>query len=149
MQVNSISSYNTNFNGLHVSRQTLKAIGCTRKELLNNPSIREASEKYDVIVRAGNRDIYKDDMWYPMNTIFRTIGSSMAVGTAAALSLMGTVDITKLGVIPFTIICSVPTFATVWLNRLYDNHKYKPVKEIVIQAGKGVDSDEDYIRNCE
>lgn len=149
MQVNSINSYNTNFSGLHVSKKTLKAIGCTRKELLRNSSIREASEKYDVIIKAGNRDVDKFDPAYPMNTVLRTMGSCMAVGIITALSLMATVDVASLGVIPCALACFIPTFATLWLNKKYDDHKFKPVKEIVIQAGKGVNENKDYIKNCE
>ena len=45
MQVRSINkSNNTNFNSLYASKKTLKAIRCTRKELLSNRSIREAAE---------------------------------------------------------------------------------------------------------
>ena len=148
MQVNSINSYNTNFNGLHVSKQTLKAIGCTRKDLLNNQSIREAAEKYDVLVRAGNRDVEKYDPWYPMNTYFRTIGTSMLAGITGGIIglLTGAATAGIFSLAPFVFI---PTFGTLGLNFLYDRHKYKPVKEIVIQAGKGVDANEDYIRNCE
>ena len=149
MQIDSINSYNTNFNGLHVSKQTLKAIGCTRKDLLRNPSIREAAEKYDVVIKAGNRDVDKFDPAYPMNTILRTMGTCMGVGIITALTLMATVDVASIGIIPCTLVCFIPTFATLWLNKKYDDHKFKPVKEIVIQAGKGVDANEDYIKNCE
>lgn len=148
MQVNSINSYNTNFNGLHVSKQTLKAIGCTRKDLLNNPSIREAAEKYDVLVRAGNRDVEKYDPWYPMNTYFRTIGTSMLAGITGGIIGLLTGAATA-GIFSFAPFVFIPAFGTLGLNFLYDRHKYKPVKEIVIQAGKGVDANEDYIRNCE
>ena len=148
MQVNSINSYNTNFNGLHVSKQTLKAIGCTRKDLLNNPSIREAAEKYDVLVRAGNRDVEKYDPWYPMNTIFRTTGTSMLAGITGGIIGLLTGAATA-GIFSFAPFVFIPAFGTLGLNFLYDRHKYKPVKEIVIQAGKGVDANEDYIRNCE
>ena len=147
MQVNSINSYNTNFNGLHVSKQTLKAIGCTRKDLLNNPSIREAAEKYDVLVRAGNRDVEKYDPWYPMNTYFRTIGTSMLAGITGGIIGLLTGAATA-GIFSFAPFVFIPTFGTLGLNFLYDRHKYKPVKEIVIQAGKGVDENEDYIQNC-
>ena len=148
MQVNSINSYNTNFNGLHVSKQTLKAIGCTRKDLLNNPSIREAAEKYDVLVRAGNRDVEKYDPWYPMNTYFRTIGTSMLAGITGGIIGLLTGAATA-GIFSFAPFVFIPAFGTLGLNFLYDRHKYEPVKEIVIQAGKGVDANEDYIRNCE
>ena len=148
MQVNSINSYNTNFNGLHVSKQTLKAIGCTRKDLLNNPSIREAAEKYDVLVRAGNRDVEKYDPWYPMNTYFRTIGTSMLAGITGGIIGLLTGAATA-GIFSFAPFVFIPAFGTLGLNFLYDRYKYKPVKEIVIQAGKGVDANEDYIRNCE
>ena len=148
MQVNSINSYNTNFNGLHVSKQTLKAIGCTRKDLLNNPSIREAAEKYDVLVRAGNRDVEKYNPWYPMNTYFRTIGTSMLAGITGGIIGLLTGAATA-GIFSFAPFVFIPAFGTLGLNFLYDRHKYKPVKEIVIQAGKGVDANEDYIRNCE
>ena len=148
MQVNSINSYNTNFNGLHVSKQTLNAIGCTRKDLLNNPSIREAAEKYDVLVRAGNRDVEKYDPWYPMNTYFRTIGTSMLAGITGGIIGLLTGAATA-GIFSFAPFVFIPAFGTLGLNFLYDRHKYKPVKEIVIQAGKGVDANEDYIRNCE
>lgn len=148
MQVNSINSYNTNFNGLHVSKQTLKAIGCTRKDLLNNPSIREAAEKYDVLVRAGNRNVEKYDPWYPMNTYFRTIGTSMLAGITGGIIGLLTGAATA-GIFSFAPFVFIPAFGTLGLNFLYDRYKYKPVKEIVIQAGKGVDANEDYIRNCE
>lgn len=149
MQVNSINSYNTNFNGLHVSKQTLKAIGCTRKDLLNNPSIREAAEKYDVLVRAGNRDVEKYDPWYSMNTILRTWGTSMAAGALGCLAARFCIDIAAAGIMGCLPWCLIPGLSVLGLNFLYDKHKFKPVKEIVIQAGKGVDANEDYIRNCE
>ena len=148
MQINSINGYNTNFSGLHVSKQTLKAIGCTRKELLSNSSIREASEKYDVLIKAGRGERYKNDHWNPLSTYYRTIATCMGTGIIAGIATMATIDVTALGVGWFTALCSVPTFAVFCLNMLYDKHKLKPVKEIVIQAGKGVDANEDYIKNC-
>ena len=36
---------NTNFQSLHASKKTLKAIGCSKKELLKNSAIRKAAEK--------------------------------------------------------------------------------------------------------
>ncbi len=149
MQVNSINSYNTNFSGLHVSKKTLKEIGCTRKELLRNNSIREASEKYDVLIKAGKGERYKDDPWYPLNTYYRTIATCMGTGIIAGVTTMLATDVTALGVGWYTALCSIPTFAVFCLNMLYDKHKLKPVKEIVIQAGKGVDANEDYIKNCQ
>ena len=139
---------NTNFQSLHVSNKTLKAIGCTRKELLRNRSIREASEKYDVLVKAGNGERYKDDPWWPLNTIARTMATSLGAGTITAVTTMLSTDVAALGLLKFMGICAIPTFTALWLNQLYDKHKYKPVKEIVIQAGKGVDENEDYINNC-
>ena len=44
---------NTNFQSLHVSKKTLEAIGCSKKELLKNSAIRNTSEKYDVLVKSG------------------------------------------------------------------------------------------------
>ena len=149
MQVKSLNSYNTNFSGLHVSKKTLKEIGCTRKELLRNNSIREASEKYDVLIKAGKGERYKDDPWYPLNTYYRTIATCMGTGIIAGVTTMLATDVTALGVGWYTALCSIPTFAVFCLNMLYDKHKLKPVKEIVIQAGKGVDANEDYIKNCE
>ena len=140
--------YNTSFDSLHVSKKTLKAIGCTRKDLLSNSSNREASEKYDVLIKAGRGERYKDDPWYSLNTYYRTIATCMGTGIIAGIATMATIDVTALGVGWFTALCSVPTFAVFCLNMLYDKHKLKPVKEIVIQAGKGVDANEDYIKNC-
>ena len=139
---------NTNFQGLHVSKKTLKAIGCTKNELLNNKSIRDASEKYDVLIKAGSGERFKDDPWYPLNSIARTILTGMGVAVATAVSVMLTTDVIALGILNYMGICAIPTFASLWLNYKYDQHKYKPVKEIVIQAGKGVDANEDYIKNC-
>ena len=148
MQIQSINSNNINFNGLHVSKKTLKEIGCTRKELLANSSIREASEKYDVLIKAGRGERYKDDPWYPLNTYYRTISTCMGTGILTGVTAMLATDMASLGVGWFTALCSIPTFAVFCLNMLYDKHKLKPVKEIVIQAGKGVDANEDYIKNC-
>ena len=149
MQINSIHSCNTNFNGLHVTKQTLKAIGCTKKELLENSSIREAAERYDVLIKAGRGEVYKDDPMYPINTYFRTVATCMGTGIIAGITTMLAADVAALGVVGYTALCSVPTFAVFCLNMLYDKYKLKPVKEIVIQAGKGVDVNEDYIKNCE
>ena len=142
------NSNNTSFNSLYASKSTLKAIGCTRKELLNNRSIKEAAEKYDVLIKAGNQDIYKYDPWWPLNSIARTVLTGMGVATATAVTVMMSTDVVALGILNYMGICAIPTFATLWLNYLYDKHKCKPVKEIVIQAGKGVDANEDYIKNC-
>ena len=148
MQINTINSSDTNFRGLYASKKTLKAIGCTRKELLNNYSIRKASEKYDVLVKAGNRDVDKFDPWWPMNMYFRTIGSCMAAGIAGGIAAFCCTDVAAAGFWNFFPWCAIPTFSVLGLNYLYDKQKCKPVKEIVIQAGKGVDVNEDYIENC-
>lgn len=52
---------NTNFQSLHVSKKTLEAIGCSKKELKNS-AIRNTSEKYDVLVKSGgiNKENYEN-----------------------------------------------------------------------------------------
>jgi hypothetical protein len=83
-----------------------------------------------------------------MNTYFRTIGTSMLAGITGGIIGLLTGAATA-GIFRFAPFVFIPAFGTLGLNFLYDRHKYKPVKEIVIQAGKGVDANEDYIRNCE
>ena len=51
MQIEPLS--HKSFEGLYVTPKTLKKIGCTKNMLLNNPSIKNCSEKYDVLVTAG------------------------------------------------------------------------------------------------
>lgn len=49
MQINPVN--NTNFNGLHASKSTLKKLGCSKDYFLRNPNIKECAEKYEVLVK--------------------------------------------------------------------------------------------------
>lgn len=85
MKVDKIN--NTQFNGLHVTPETLKKIGCTRKTLLNNPSIKDCAEKYDVLVTAGQKkyvvdrhDGFTKDKYLPTAYILGVIWSAPHLG---------------------------------------------------------------------
>ncbi len=51
MQITPINQDNTNFKALHVTKQALKAMGTSRRALLKNPIIKEAADKYEVVVK--------------------------------------------------------------------------------------------------
>ena len=138
MQISQINNYNTSFSaGLHAPLGTYRAIGWTKEAFFNNPSIRAAAEKYDVVIKAGCDNIEKLYEWYPMNIYFRTIGTSLLgsiIGGITGVLLGANAELLTLA--PY--ICT-PAIGIMGLNFWYNNHKYKPVSNIVVQAGKGVD----------
>jgi len=78
---------NTRFNGLYVTPETLKKIGCTKKMLLNNPSIKDCAEKYDVLVTAGQKkyvldrhDGFTKDKYLPTAYLIGTIWAAPHIG---------------------------------------------------------------------
>lgn len=55
MLISQINENNTNFQALHVTKQALKAMGTSRRALLQNPSISEAANKYEVLAKPSKK----------------------------------------------------------------------------------------------
>lgn len=59
MKVSSISNNNTNFQSVNVSKKTLRTLGCTREELLNNDFIQKISKDHDIRISVDKVSIFK------------------------------------------------------------------------------------------
>ena len=105
MKVNGINNQHKTFQGLHVTPETLKKIGCTREMLLNNPSIKDCADKYDVLVTAGKnkytidrRDGFTKDKYLPTAYLIGTIWSAPHIADwLTALGITNTETIMGVG----------------------------------------------------
>ena len=52
MQIQKIqNNYNQNFRALHADRNALKELNCRTADILNNRSIKECADKYEVLLK--------------------------------------------------------------------------------------------------
>ena len=141
MNITPINQDNTNFKALHVTKQGLKAMGTSRRALLKNPSIREAADKYEVLVkpsktprRMTNREEILDYIQYGGIAL----GLSSLIGTPALSALVigpGNIFVLIAGLVGATA-GGLLAFAPIIFDEWSCNHN-----SILIQAGEKFEND--------
>ncbi|MCM1003876.1 MAG: ankyrin repeat domain-containing protein [Candidatus Gastranaerophilales bacterium] len=76
MKISAVSNNNPNFEKLIVSKKTLKSLGCTHQELLNNDFINKWSQEYDICISGNNNTLLQKATSFTI-TIARKIKSSL------------------------------------------------------------------------
>jgi hypothetical protein len=89
MQITPINENNTNFQGLHVSKQALKIMGTSRRALLKNPAIKEAADKFEVLVKPSRETYTKEISWSNEKEFAVILSSSVGMVAGALFSLTG------------------------------------------------------------
>ena len=143
MQISPINQDNTNFKELHVSKQSLKAMGTSRRALLKNPMIKEASDLFEVLVKPSkNTTEISNDRNLGIKYVYipSLIGASSCfglmtyIGAVTFSTVLGTIGG---GVLGFLI---GPMFALRIRNgELVEKEGvllYKKVSQILVQAGE-------------
>ena len=138
---------NTNFQSLHVSKKTLKAIGCSKKELLKNSAIRNTSEKYDVLVKPGNGE--KTEYINVLSFMATRVATSVFTGGIGGIAYWISIGASNPSFLPFLSSIMLPAIAALGLWKIHDS-RWQPKQNILVQAGKGVQEEygDYYIQRC-
>jgi len=130
MQITPINENNTNFKALHVSRESLKAMGTTRRALLKNPMIREAADKFEVLVKPSRNEHYIDKTW--------SSGKEFAVVISSAVGLVGGLLFSMTGLIPLPIGLAIAGASVYGVYKGISNGEsdYVTCNQILVQGGE-------------
>ena len=74
------------FNGLHVSPKTLKETHFTERELLSDPYIKNAANKFEVLCTTGKKKYTFRNFAVPTSTIVKLFRNSFGIGTFAGIT---------------------------------------------------------------
>ena len=120
----------TNFKALHVSREGLKAMGTTRRELLRNPVIKEAADRFEVLVKPSHKEHYVDMSW--------SNGKEFSVVLASATGLVFGLLFPCLGWIPFSLGLGIFGASAYGIHRTFQNGRngYVLRNRMLVQGGE-------------
>ena len=115
MQITPINENNTNFKALHVSRESLKAMGTTRRALLKNPMIKEAADKFEVLVKPSHKEHYVDMSW--------SNGKEFAIALSSATGIVCALVFPLLGWIPLPLGLGIFAASSYGIHRVFQNDR--------------------------
>ena len=147
MQICPINQDNTNFKALHVSKQSLKAMGTSRRALLKNPMIKEAADKFEVLVKPSKN---MTEISNERNLDIKYSYIPSLIGAASFLGLMTYIGAATIGTVAGTIGGGVlgfligPMFALTIKNGEFVTKEGvlsdKKVSQILVQAGENFEN---------
>lgn len=130
MQIQKIqNNYNQNFRALHADRNALKELNCRTADILNNRSIKECADKYEVLLKRKKINITK-----PYDKFITAVWASVSSVIGGGIGL---ISITGAGAeaafLPVLAGLTIPPALFLLGTYLYHN---KPSYQYSIQAGK-------------
>ena len=132
MQIQKIqNNYNQNFRALHADRNALKELNCRTADILNNRSIKECADKYEVLLKRKKINITK-----PYDKFITAVWASVSSVIGGGIGL---ISITGAGAeaafLPVLAARRSPPALFLLGTYLYHN---KPSYQYSIQAGKKI-----------
>lgn len=130
MQITPIND-NTNFKALHVSKESLKAMGTTRRALLKNPMIKEAADRFEVLVKPSRKEHYIDKSW--------SSDKEFAIAMAGSVGLICGLLFPFIGLIPAILGLGISGASIYGLYRVIQNGRndYVLRNRMLVQGGEG------------
>ena len=130
MPITPINQNNTNFQALHVSKESLKAMGTSRRALLKNPMIKDAADKFEVLIKPSHNEHYIDVSW--------SNGKQFSVALASSIGIACSFMLPLLGWIPYSLGIGIFGVSAYGIHKIFQNARNHIVlrNKMLVQSGE-------------